>query len=492
MSGVRNAAEALALAKSHLEASGYEVQTTRVCTNSFEEYLPPECSVDEAVGYLQELEDAMGGVDYLSVGTAQARLDVMEAALSGQTQKVFFVMPLGLTGAGVPDHRVALNLAEIVCRLGASAPPKTSAVPDLFRTTVAANLGPGTPYFPGAYWEGGAAPALALALEDTGLLVKAFAGASSLDAAQAALWTLMCESVIPLEEAAKAFTESLGVDYAGIDCSIASASAPEESMVVAYESLGFGPVGGAGTLSISAMITAALKRLPVKRCGYSGLMLPLTEDAGLAQRGSDGCLSVQQLLFYSAVCGTGVDTVPIEGSTAPDRLAMVYMDMASLAFRLNKPLSARLWPVAGKRVGEMTEVDNPVFVNTRVLTVDPVAFTALPPPAAKAESCAGVGGEVTVLSNSPEALVVRLGDGCQGLALVLQNDGTRPWPRDTSLRLLGNPDEHLAAEVVSVPSAVAGEKVTLCVVIGADTLSSSRYRLFGGGSEFGPALILVP
>ena len=38
---------------------------------------------------------------------------------------------------------------------------------------VTANLDPGTPYFPGAYWQTGRPESLAIALEDSGLLCEA-------------------------------------------------------------------------------------------------------------------------------------------------------------------------------------------------------------------------------------------------------------------------------------------------------------------------------
>jgi hypothetical protein len=38
-------------------------------------------------------------------------------------------------------------------------------------------------------------------------------------------------------------------------------------------------------------------------------------------------------------------------------------DMATLAFKWHKPLSARLLPVAGKKPGERSEFDDPFLVN---------------------------------------------------------------------------------------------------------------------------------
>ena len=69
-------------------------------------------------------------------------------------------------------------------------------------------------------------------------------------------------------------------------------------------------MGSSGTLTAAAIITRALKAIPVKQAGYSGLMLPVLEDTVLAQRWSEGRLAIDSLLAYSAVCGTGLDTIP--------------------------------------------------------------------------------------------------------------------------------------------------------------------------------------
>jgi uncharacterized protein len=68
-------------------------------------------------------------------------------------------------------------------------------------------------------------------------------------------------------------------------------------------------------------------------------------------------------LSYSAVCGTGLDTIPLPGDVSEEHLDLIIGDMASLAFKWHKPLSARLLPVAGKGPGDMTEFDDPYMVN---------------------------------------------------------------------------------------------------------------------------------
>src|SRR5207245_6479612 len=115
--------------------------------------------------------------------------------------------------------------------------------------------------------------------------------------------------------------------------------------VAALESERYGQVGSPGTLAVAAALTAALKSTELPTCGYCGLMLPVLEDAVLGQRWEEGCVNVHQLLLYSAVCGTGLDTIPLPGDTDIAVIAHLLLDVATLAMRLNKPLSARLFPV---------------------------------------------------------------------------------------------------------------------------------------------------
>jgi uncharacterized protein (UPF0210 family) len=98
-------------------------------------------------------------------------------------------------------------------------------------------------------------------------------------------------------------------------------------------------------------------------------MLPVLEDAVLAKRAADGSLTVTDLLLYSAVCGTGLDTIPLPGDVSEEQLAAVLLDLAALAQRLGKPLTARLMPVPGKQAGDPTGFDFAFFANSRVMPI---------------------------------------------------------------------------------------------------------------------------
>ena len=86
-----------------------------------------------------------------------------------------------------------------------------------------------------------------------------------------------------------------------------------------------------------------------------------------SSRAAENSLSVTDLLLCSAVCGTGLDVIPLPGDTNADQLYPLLLDLAALALRLNKPLTARLLPIPGKKAGDPTEFDFPYFANSRVL-----------------------------------------------------------------------------------------------------------------------------
>ena len=98
-------------------------------------------------------------------------------------------------------------------------------------------------------------------------------------------------------------------------------------------------------------------------------MLPVLEDPMLARRAGEGRFGVSELLLYSSVCGTGLDVVPLPGDTRVTDLAATIVDVAALATRYQKALSARLFPVPGKRAGETVSFDNPYLADAKVMTL---------------------------------------------------------------------------------------------------------------------------
>jgi len=92
--------------------------------------------------------------------------------------------------------------------------------------------------------------------------------------------------------------------------------------------------------------------------------LPVLEDKVLAQRWAQSTYDIDSLLAYSAVCATGLDTVPLPGDVSVEQIEYVFADIASLAFKWNKPLAGRILPVKGKKPGDQTNFQDPYLFNT--------------------------------------------------------------------------------------------------------------------------------
>jgi uncharacterized protein (UPF0210 family) len=234
------------------------------------------------------------------------------------------------------------------------------------RFAALANCPPGIPFFPAAYHDA-EGPSFSLALQAGDLAVRAFEQADSLEQAERTLTEEMERQLAQLERIALPLEQELGLRYAGADPTPAPFPDDAESIGAALERLGVGRFGRAGTLTAAALVTRALKAVRGRRCGFAGVMLPVLEDTVLARSAAEGLYSWEELLLYSSVCGTGLDTVPLPGDITTEELAAIILDVSTLAVALRKPLTCRLFPVPGKRAGELTTFDFAFFENGGVL-----------------------------------------------------------------------------------------------------------------------------
>lgn len=134
--------------------------------------------------------------------------------------------------------------------------------------------------------------------------------------------------------------------------------------------MGVPKIGLHGSLAAAAILTEAIDRADFPHTGFSGFMQPVLEDSVLAKRAEEGTLTIKDALLYSAVCGTGLDTIPLPGDTTAEELVPLLLDLSALAVRLDKPLTARLMPIPGKKAGDETSFDFPFFAQSRVMALD--------------------------------------------------------------------------------------------------------------------------
>ena len=348
------------------EAMGIEVQTLRLSTPPFPTYLY-KCTDNEVLDFGKDLEACCRdqGFEYCALGpvgfTVPGRERFLELALRLITETSTLFTSAFLTGQGARSSgRATLEIARVIQEIARETDDGFGNL----RFAALINCPPHIPFFPAAYHEG--ADSFAFALEAADVVSSVCGANEAWEMIEEKLQKELERQVFPLQRIGEEFEKSDFV-FRGIDLSPAPGPSREASIVYALEGLGFGYFGGPGTLAAAGLITSALKGTELRTCGYCGLMLPVLEDAGLAERNNQGLLRLTNLLAYSAVCGTGLDTIPLPGDVSERELAALLLDVAMLGGKLNKPLSARLLPIPHKRAGEMTEFNFDFFVNTKIM-----------------------------------------------------------------------------------------------------------------------------
>jgi hypothetical protein len=370
-----NAGDFIASAVPAFQNEGYEVQTTRLATIPFPR-LVPDLAGDALVKFAQALERSASsrGFDYLSLGPALPEtigsFDMLPDILSA-TSNVF------VSGL-VTTHTGELSLPAVRACARVIHAAKT-ITPDGFanlRFAALAKVLPGSPFFPASY-HAGDYPAFALATEAADLAVEAFKGAGSLQQGRSSLIEAMQAHAKALQAIAQDLAARFELYFRGLDFSLAPYPDQARSIGSALESMGIPSLGLHGSLAAVAFLVEAMDRAQFSRAGFSGLFLPILEDAVLSLRAAEGTLGIKDLLLYAAVCGAGLDTVPLPGDTTPEQLEAIILDMAALAHRLGKPLTARLMPIPGKAAGDPTNFDFAYFSNSRVMPVQAEPLTNL-------------------------------------------------------------------------------------------------------------------
>ncbi|MBT4521578.1 MAG: DUF711 family protein [Halieaceae bacterium] len=357
-------------ARTRFRDEGYVVQTIRVATQPLSLYRRNWLNGEtiEMIGALDAIA-AENGV-MLNVGPVinsddyDPEFGAWTSELIRATSATSLTVNVASSDGGVHGKSVRAA-ADAIKQVGRD----TKGGEGNFRFAAIAHSPTRTPFYPAAFHEG--PDAFGIGLESPNLLGAAVAGLSDrpgvVDLAEGGrrMTAALERAIGPIAEIAASISNELDWNYNGVD--VSPAPGVDASIGKVIESLTGAPFGSSSTLSACAAVTSAIQGVSAETCGYSGLMLPPLEDPVLARRMSEGRFGVQELLLYSSVCGTGLDVVPLPGSTTVDQLAALIHDVASLANRWEKPLSARLFPVPGKAVGDAVSFDNPFMVDSHVV-----------------------------------------------------------------------------------------------------------------------------
>ena len=347
-------------ARTIFESRGFEVETIRIATQPFPEYTRG-MTTQQAIAFFTAY-DALADKEKFAAGIGPAMLNDNDSEAQADLLANILAATKHIRGSIVVagEDGVRWKAVGAAARAIKKLEDETEHSQGNFNLGAIAMVPPLSPFFTAAYHTG-FGHQFAIGLESANVVQAAFKDAPDLETAKHRLTDMLGAQATEIERHAERVDMETGWTYMGIDLS--PAPMKEISIGAAMEELIAQPFGSSGTLTAAATITSAIKAIQVKQTGYNGLMLPILEDSRLAQRWSEGRVSLEGLLSYSAVCGTGIDTVPLPGDISVEQLDMIIGDMATLAFKWHKPLSARLLPVKGKGPGDTTEFDDPFLVN---------------------------------------------------------------------------------------------------------------------------------
>jgi uncharacterized protein (UPF0210 family) len=357
----------LSTVRDALESSNFEVQTLRIATPPPGEMENP-VPVDERADFARSLEAEtfVNGIDYAAIGPAlpdepqgyEAVVQIISATEQIFTSGIYADPSVGIS---LPAARACAQSIVDIATL------ESNGFGNL-RFAALVNVPAGAPFFPAAYHRGGS-PTIAVACEAADLAVLALQDSSSLSKTRDQLVNAIETQAATIEHIVEREGRSFNIRFHGIDFSLAPFPELDRSLGTAMQGLGVPNLGQAGSVAAAAFFASSLDRAQFKRTGFCGLFLPVLEDAVLAERAADGSLTIKDLLLYSTLCGTGLDTVPLPGDTSTEAITALLLDLGALGLRHSKPLTARLMPIPGKRAGDEVHFDFPYFADSKVMAL---------------------------------------------------------------------------------------------------------------------------
>ena len=364
---IGEAEKVLVAARDEFVREGYEVQTVRIVTQPFPDYTRG-LSQGQALAFVREFDKYVDS-EAKRIGTPIA-LNIGPAMMPGREDPASVDLLTELLSTGLSanaslivagDDGIHWNAVRAAAKLIKVVSERSDKSQGTFNFAATAMLAPYGPFYPGA-WHDGPGKKFSIGLEGAGLIDQAMSEANH-DPKMVVerMIAVLTEQGRVVERIGQQIAKQTGWDYLGFDPT--PAPLKDVSIGAAIEKFTGAPFGSSGTMTAAALITQAVKAVPVKQVGYSGLMVPVLEDARMAQRWTEGTYGIDALLAYSSVCGTGLDTVPLPGDVTEEQLARMIGDVASLAVKWHKPLTARLQPVKGKKAGEKSAFEDPYLVN---------------------------------------------------------------------------------------------------------------------------------
>jgi len=363
----------------NFENNNLEVETKRFCTQpllNYENQLNNRKKDFETTNFVHETLSNLKlmiekyNFDYFACST-MAPMDLnhinkFENLIIDEFHKILVLYPNFFTSLPVVFNR---SIYFPALKTGAKMIKKLSE-PEPFNNLkfcINSNVQPNTPFFPASYHDQSDTQKFSIALEMADEVVTIFSEAKSLQEAKKNIRSRFLEIYDLILNICEKSAQKYGIEFAGIDFSPAPFPELKRSIGTAIEELGIEYFGANGSMLGAALLTSAIPKFKEKVLGFSSLMQPVFEDYTIAKRLSENKFNLDSLLLYSTMCGTGLDCIPLPGDISERELFYILIDIATLSIKLNKPITARLMPIPGKKAGDDVNFDFEYFAPTKVI-----------------------------------------------------------------------------------------------------------------------------
>ena len=150
--------------------------------------------------------------------------------------------------------------------------------------------------------------------------------------------------------------QKMGIPFGIIDLSLAPTPAIGDSVAGIFQAMGLEHVGAHGTTAALAMLNDAVKKGGIMASshvgGLSGAFIPVSEDAGMIEAATKGCLTFDKLEAMTSVCSVGLDMIAIPGDTPSDTISAIIADEMAIGMINKKTTAVRIIPAPNKKVGD--------------------------------------------------------------------------------------------------------------------------------------------
>ena len=150
--------------------------------------------------------------------------------------------------------------------------------------------------------------------------------------------------------------QRMNLPFGIIDLSLAPTPEVGDSVAGIFQAMGLEHAGAHGTTAALAMLNDAVKKGGIMASshvgGLSGAFIPVSEDAGMIEAASRGCLTFDKLEAMTSVCSVGLDMIAIPGDTPADTISGIIADEMAIGMINKKTTAVRIIPAPNKKAGD--------------------------------------------------------------------------------------------------------------------------------------------